>query len=405
MSESGGSPHLIVQASAANRDLRLILGARLLRAWAFGMSAVLIGLHLERRGLSSAAIGLILTIGLLSAAIGGVIGAALSSRIGRRRTLALAGILMALAGFDLALATSSVLLALAAATGMLGAANVDFGAYASIEQAALAESVPPRSRNLAFARYSLTGGLAAALGAFVAGSATNLERGQLLFAGYAIAGLITAALALMLSSRAEAPVRGAALSLSEIRSLAPLSALFALDALGGGLVANSVIAFWLHVRFGVGANILGPAFAGIALLQAASYEVSGRLANRIGLIRTMVFTHMPSNVLLALVPLAPSLPWAIAVLFARFSLSQMDVPARQAFVVSIVPPNERAGAVAFTGLVRGVGQAAGPLISGAAIQSAALGLPFYLAGGLKLLYDGTLYLAFRQRRGEHEVIG
>lgn len=390
---------------AASRDLRLILGARLLRASAFGMSAVSIGLQLERRGLSSTAIGLTLTIGLLSAAIGGVIGAALSSRIGRRRTLALAGMLMAVAGVDLAFGTSPMLLALAASTGMLGAANVDFGAYASIEQAALAESVSPRSRNLAFARYSLTGGLAAALGAFVAGSATNLERGQLLFAGYAIAGAITAALAMMLSAKAESPVRGAALSPSQIRSLAPLSALFALDALGGGLVANAVIAFWLHVRFDAGAAVLGPAFAGIALLQAASYEVSGRLANRIGLIRTMVFTHMPSNVLLAIVPLAPSLPWAIAVLFARFSLSQMDVPARQAFVVSIVPPAERAGAVAFTGLVRGIGQAAGPLISGAAIQNAALGLPFYLAGGLKLLYDGTLFLAFRHRRGEHEVIG
>src|SRR5919201_6814774 len=208
-----------------SRDLLLILVARLLRACAFGMSAVVLGLQLERLGLSSAAIGVVLTIGLLSAALGGVIAAAVSARIGRRVTLAIAGGLMALAGIDLALASAPALLALAAATGMLGAANVDFGAYASIEQAALAESVPPRSRTLAFARYSLTGGLAAAVGSFVAGSATNLERGQLLFAGYAIAGLITAALALMLSSRAEAPARGSAFSLSEIRSLAPLSAL------------------------------------------------------------------------------------------------------------------------------------------------------------------------------------
>lgn len=394
-----------MRSAASRRDLRLILAARLLRASAFGMSAVVIGLHLQRRGLSSAVIGLILTIGLLSAAIGGVLAAALSSRIGRRRTLAAAGVLMSIAGLDLAFATSPLVLALAAITGMLGAANVDFGAYASIEQAALTESVPPRSRNLAFARYSLTGGLAAVVGALVAGSATNLATGQSLFAGYAIIGLVTAVLALLLSPTAEAPIPGGALSREQIRSLTPLSALFALDALGGGLVANAVIAYWLHVRFGAGANLLGPAFAGIALLQAASYEVSGRLANRIGLIRTMVFTHMPSNVLLALVPLAPSLPWAIAVLYARFSLSQMDVPARQAFVVSIVPASERAGAVAFTGLVRGLGQAAGPLVSGAAIQGAALGLPFYLAGGLKLVYDSILYFAFRRRRGEHELVG
>jgi len=365
---------------------------------------VLIGLLLEARGLNPTAIGLLLTLGLLSAAVGGVIAAGLASRIGRRWTLAGAGLLMAVAGADLALASSPLVLGLAALTGMLGAANVDFGAYASIEQAALAESTEPHRRNLAFARYSLTGGLAAAAGALVAGTATGLDRGRMLFAPYAVIGVVTAALALRLSPRAEAPIKSVALSRSQIRALTPLTALFAIDSLGGGLVATSVIAYWLHVRFGAGANVLGPAFAGIALLQAASYELSGRLANRIGLIRTMVFTHAPSNLLLLLVPLSPSLPWAIAVLLARFSLSQMDVPARQAFVVSIVPPAERAGAVAFTGLVRGLGQAAGPIVSGAAIQGAALGLPFYLAGTLKLLYDGTLYVAFRRRRGEHETV-
>jgi len=391
-------------AALIDRDFALILAARLLRAFGFGMSAVLIGLLLEERGLNPGAIGLVLTLGLLSAAIGGVIAAALASRIGRRWTLAGAGLLMAIAGADLSLATSPIVLGLAALTGMLGAANVDFGAYASIEQAVLAESTEPRRRNLAFARYSLTGGLAGAAGALVAGTASNLDRGRMLFAGYAAIGLITAALALRLSPRAEAPIKSVALSSAQLRALTPLSALFAIDALGGGLVANAVIAYWLHVRFGAGASVLGPAFAGIALLQAASYEVSGRLANRIGLIRTMVVTHVPSNLFLLLVPLSPSLPWAIAVLLARFSLSQMDVPARQAFVVSIVPPAERAGAVAFTGLVRGLGQAAGPLLSGAAIQGAALGLPFYLAGGLKLIYDGTLYVAFRSRRGEHETV-
>src|SRR3982074_1663117 len=273
-----------------------------------------------------------------------------------------------------------------------------------MEQAALAESVSPGRRNLAFARYSLTGGLAAAAGALLAATATDLNRSRLLFAVYALIGLITAVLALLLSPRAEAPVRAAAFSATEIRKLAPLAALFAIDSLGGGLVVNAVIAYWLHVRFGAPANVLGPAFAGIALLQAASYEASGRLANRIGLIRTMVFTHIPSNILLLLVPFSPSLPWAIGLLLARFSLSQMDVPARQAYVVSIVPPAERAGAVAFTGLVRGLGQAGGPILAGVAIQSAALGLPFYLAGALKLIYDVTLYVAFRSRRAEHETL-
>jgi MFS family permease len=376
------------------RDFALILAARLLRAFGFGMAAVLIGLHLERNGLTASVIGLVLSIGLLSAAIAGVIAATLSAYVGRRNTLALAGLLMAFAGLDLALANSPLL---------LGAASVDLGPFASIEQAALAESVEPSRRNVAFARYSLTGGLAAAAGGLLAGTATDLNRGRLVFALYAVIGLSTAALALSLSPRAEAPVRAAALSAAQIRTLAPLSALFAIDSLGGGLVVNAVIAYWLHVRFGAPANVLGPAFAAIALLQAISYEVSGRLANRIGLIRTMVFTHIPSNLLLLLVPLSPSLPWAIGLLLARFSLSQMDVPARQAYIVSIVPPAERAGAVAFTGLVRGLGQAAGPLFSGAAIQGALLGLPFFVAGTLKLVYDLSLYAAFRSRPAQHET--
>jgi MFS family permease len=367
------------------------------------MAAVLVGLHLERQGLTASVIGLVLSIGLLSAAIAGVIAATLSARIGRRNTLALAGLLMAFAGLDLALASSPLLLGVAAITGMLGAASVDLGPFASIEQAALAESVEPGRRNVAFARYSLTGGLAAAAGGLLAGTAADLNRGRLLFALYAVIGLITAILAISLSPRAEAPVRAAALSSAQIRALAPLSALFAIDAIGGGLVVNAVIAYWLHVRFGAPANVLGPAFAAIALLQAISYEVSGRLANRIGLIRTMVFTHIPSNVLLLLVPLSPSLPWAIGLLLARFSLSQMDVPARQAYVVSIVPPAERAGAVAFTGLVRGLGQSTGPLFAGAAIQGAVFGLPFFLAGTLKLVYDLSLYAAFRSKRAEHEI--
>jgi MFS family permease len=387
-----------------SRDFALILAARLLRAFGFGMAAVLVGIHLERHGLTASIIGLILSLGLLSAAIAGVIAATLSARIGRRNTLALAGLLMAFAGIDLAFANSPLLLSLAAYTGMLGAASVDLGPFAAIEQAALAESVEPQRRNLAFARYSLTGGLAGAAGGLLAGTAADLNGSRLLFALYAVIGVLTAVLAILLSSRAEAPVRAAAFSAAQFRVLAPLSALFAIDALGGGLVINAVIAYWLHVRFGAPANVLGPALAAIALLQAISYEVSGRLANRIGLIRTMVFTHIPSNILLLLVPLSPTLPWAIGLLLARFSLSQMDVPARQAYIVSIVPPAERAGAVAFTGLVRGLGQSAGPLLAGAAIQGAVLGLPFFVAGTLKLVYDLSLYAAFRSRPAQHETL-
>ncbi len=266
----------------------------------------------------------------------------------------------------------------------------------------LAESVPPGRRNRAFGHYSLTGGLGAITGSLAASLGTTTARMQGFFFLYALIGLITAALAAALSRDVDRPT-APALSRASLRPLAGLSALFALDSLGGGFVVQSVIAYWLHVRFQAGSQVLGPAFAGIAVLQAVSYEAATRLADRIGLVRTMVFTHLPSNVLLMLVPLSPSLPWAVALLLARFSISQMDVPARQAYIVSIVPPEERAAAVAVTGAVRGVAQAAGPALAGLAIQAAALGLPFFLAGGLKIFYDLLLYAGFRERRAQHEV--
>src|SRR5207253_2870172 len=239
-------------------DRALLLTARGLRAFGFGYAAVLLGIHLERRGLPPLGIGITLGVGLAAASLLGLASAWAASRIGRRGALAACGGLMALTGADLALSTSPALLALSGVTGMLGAASVDLGPFAAVEQAMLAEAAPVSRRSVAFGRYSLV----------------------------------------------------------------------------GGFVANAVIAYWLHARFGAGTTFLGPTFAFIALLQSASYEVSGRLANRFGLINTMVFTHLPSNLLLLLVPFSPTLTIAVVVLFARFALSQMDVPARQAYVVS-----------------------------------------------------------------------
>jgi MFS family permease len=359
---------------------------------------VLVGLHLERRGLSALLIGATLSIGLVAASLTGLASAAASARIGRRRTLALVGALMALTGLDLALARAPVLLVFAGVTGMLGAASVDYGPFSSVEQAVLAETAAPAARNRAFARYSLTGGLFNAAGGLSASLAASTQTYFLL---YAVLGVATAVLPLLMSAHVEG--EPAHIVFGSFRPLAALAALFALDSLGGGLVANAVIAYWLHARFGVTAQTLGPVFAGIAILQSLSYEVSGRLADRFGLINTMVFTHLPSNVLLLLVPFSPNLVWAIALLLGRFALSQMDVPARQAYIVSIVPPGERAGAVATTGAVRGVTMAFGPVLSGAAIGLSAFGVPFFAAGGLKALYDIALYGGFRNRRAEHET--
>ncbi len=387
-------------------DRALLLAGRGLRAFGFGFAAVLVGVHLELRGLSATSIGLTLGFGLAAASLSGLATTYLAARVGRRIALSLCGLLMALTGLDLAVATQEVWLIASGLTGMLGAASVDLGPFASVEQAALAESVSPLRRNIAFARYSLTAGLFNAAGGLAAGLGSGLNGSRGFFLLYAAIGLVTAGLPLFLTKRVESelhePAFGALRRPEVRRVLAGLSALFALDSFAGGFVTNAVISYWLHVRFSAGPALLGPIFAGVALLQALSYEVSGQLSGRFGLINTMVFTHLPSNVLLLLVAFSPTLGWAVGFLFARFLLSQMDVPARQAYVVSIVPPADRAAAVAVTGAARGVAQAFGPPIAGIAIGAAAFGVPFYAGGGLKIIYDVALYAAFRSRRAGHE---
>jgi len=387
-------------------DWALLLVARGLRAFGFGFAAVLVGLHLEHAGLSPVLIGLTVGLGLASASLTGLGAVVFAVRFGRRATLGVTGLLMAVTGLDLALATQPSLLVLAGVTGMLGAGNLDLGPFAPIEQTAVAEVATPQQRNLAFGRYALIGGLFNAGGGLAAGfaSAANL---RVFFLLYAALGAATAVIPAFISRQAESDVRapafGALRRRETTRVLAGLAALFALDSFAGGFVVNAVISYWLHVRFGASPQVLGPVFAALAFLQSISFEVSARLSTRIGLINTMVFTHLPSNVLLLFVAFSPTLAWAVGLLLARFLLSQMDVPARQAYVVSIVPREDRAAALAVTGAVRGVAQAFGPVLSGVAIGAAAFGLPFFAGGGLKIGYDLALFAAFRNRRADHEI--
>ena len=387
-------------------DWALLLVARGLRAFGFGFAAVLVGLHLEHAGLSPVLIGLTVGLGLASASLTGLGAVVFAVRFGRRATLAVTGLLMAVTGLDLALATQPSLLVLAGVTGMLGAGNLDLGPFAPIEQTAVAEVATPQQRNLAFGRYALIGGLFNAGGGLAAGFASFANL-RVFFLLYAALGVATAVIPAFISRRAESDVRapafGALRRRETTRVLAGLAALFALDSFAGDFVVNAVISYWLHVRFGASPQVLGPVFAALAFLQSISFEVSARLSTRIGLINTMVFTHLPSNVLLLFVAFSPTLAWAVGLLLARFLLSQMDVPARQAYVVSIVPREDRAAALAVTGAVRGVAQAFGPVLSGVAIGAAVFGLPFYAGGGLKIGYDLALFAAFRNRRADHEI--
>jgi len=387
--------------ATGRRDLWLLLSVRSIRAVGFGFSAILLGLYLQDRKLPPIQIGIVIAVGLASASLTGLAAANAQRAFGRRRTLAAAGILMAACGIILAFGTQFWLFVLAGITGMLGASGTDTGPFLSVEQAVLADATTPAGRNRAFARYSTTGALAGAAGGLLASFGGDAPRIQALFVLYAGIGIITALMPLMLSSKIEgapeAPVFG------NLRPLIGLSALFAIDSFGGGLVARSLIAYWLHLKFGATPAILGPTFAAMLLLGALCYELAGRLADRIGLINTMVFTHLPSNLMLLLLPFLPGLWWAIGLLIIWSAAQSMDVPARQAYVVSIVKPNERSGAVAITGVARGLASAAGPAITGAAIQTAALGTPFIVAGITKALYDIALYYGFRRRRGDHEI--
>ncbi len=373
----------------------LLFSARFLRAAAFGVATVLVAIYLERLGLDARAIGLTLALGILSASALGFGAAWLAARIGRRLALAGTGLLMAACGADLAFGSQSWQLVLAGATGMLGTAGADVGAFTSVEQAALAQTVA--RRNIAFGRYALAGGLGFAAGSFVALVGTTLPAIRMLFAGYAIIGLICAATAPFLDGiESKAPAAKAKVALP--KSIFELTALFALDSFGGGLVVQGFIVYWLHLRFGVDAQALGPAVGFMSLAQALSFEISGRLAERIGSVRTMVFTHLPSNLLLMAVPLCPTLPAALAVLIARFAIAQMDVPARQALIASLAPPEARDSAAALAAGARGVAQMPGPALAGLAVQVGALALPFFAAGILKSVYDVVLYVRHRDLR-------
>jgi len=392
-------------------DLTLLFLTRALRMFAYGVASVVLVLHLSAAGHGEARIGLLVSLTLLGDVAVSLAVTTRADRAGRRRMLVLGGMLMLLAGATFAATTSFPLLALAATIGVLSPSGNEVGPFLSIEQAAIAQELSPGARTAAFAWYQLTGALATAAGALAGGVlAEMLQRAgvaplrsyQLLFVGYAVAGGALALLFTRLSGAVEPPrARAAArgqLGLHRSRAVVlRLSALFSLDAFAGGFVVQSFVAWWFHRRFGAGPALLGAIFFGANVLAGVSALSAAAIARRFGLVNTMVFTHLPSNVLLALVPFMPTLPLAVAVLLLRFSISQMDVPTRQSYTMAVVDPDERSSAAGVTGIARTVGAAVAPLAAGPLYASAALaGVPFLVAGVLKVVYDVVLWRAFRR---------
>lgn len=401
------------------RDARLILGARAIRTFAYGYLSVLLGVYLEQIGFAPWQVGAILTTTLAGSAVLTLALSAAADRFGRRPMLLLSALLMAASGAAFAVTTKYPLLILASLTGTVGATSGEVGPFLSLEQAMLPQTVPSARRNAAFGWYNTIGALTGAVGALFAGLPALLRVWlgweaepalRAMFVLYAAIGLAVLLIVTRLSSQVEvAPEAGVATGgfprggLHRSRAnVLRLSALFGLDSLAGGLVVQSLIAFWFHLRWGAGPELLGPIFLGVGLLQAASFLAATRIADRIGLINTMVFTHLPSNILLMLIPAAPTLPLAVVLLLARHALSQMDVPTRQSYIMAVVDPEERNRAAAVTNMVRNAAQAVTPILSGYAMQVVALGLPFVVGGALKSVYDIILYVQFRHIRPPDE---
>ena len=401
-------------------DVVILFAMRCLRLAAYGALAVVLGIYLAQLGLSSERIGLLLALTLAGDAVVSLILTTRADRLGRRLTLVVGAGLMVLGGGVFAITGEFVILLAAAIVAVLSPSGNEVGPFLAVEQAALTEVLPASRRTTAFAWYQVAGALSAAVGSLLAGAATQMlvDRGlppvdadRAVIVAYVLVGLAIAVLAFGLSQSVEptAPAdpsirRRLGLHRSQ-RNVAALAALFALDAFGGGFVIQSLVALWLSIRWGVEPVLLGAIFFGANLFAGLSGLVAARLARRFGLIATMVGTHLPSNVLLILVPLMPTLPLAIAVLLARFAISQMDVPTRQSYTMAVVDPDERSAAAGLTGMARSAGAALSPALAAPLISSSILGggMPFVIAGVLKIGYDLALWRRFSALPAPEEV--
>jgi MFS family permease len=416
-------PSLVASLRDLGPDGRILFALRTLRMFGYGFLAVVLVLYLAAAGLDPLAIGVVLTLTLVGDTIVSLWLTTHADRFGRRRVLIVGSLLIAVAGVVFAATNWLPLLILAGVIGVISPTGNEVGPFLAVEQSALSEVVSGRRRTAVFAWYNLVGYVATATGALAAGLLGQMLIGagwpdvdayRAVVVAYAGIGLAMAAVASRLGPRIEVAKTDVVddgitrrLGLGRSRSVVfRLSALFTIDAFAGGFIPQSLMAYWFSLRFGVGPAELGAIFFAANLLAAVSSLSAARIAARIGLIETMVFTHLPSNVLLILVPLMPTLPLAVAVLLLRFSLSQMDVPTRQSYVMAVVEPDERSAAAGVTGIARTVGASISPSISSVLVASAGTAaIPFFLAGGLKILYDLLIYRDFRAVRPKEEVGG
>lgn len=403
--------------SHPTRDLILINAAGFLRSFGVGWIGVVLGIYLFRTGLSSTAIGLVIAVGLAGAASATVVVTFAADRIGRKYLLVLLSLLSAVAGVALALSPGLLLLAIMAYLGMLNGTGTDRSAAFALDQAIVPGLVSDSRRTWALAWYNVLLDGGGSLGALGAGLPVLLQRHmslpvltsyRVVFLGYAILCVIVAAIYLCLSPGIEvespkttSPAYGVTLESKKI--VAKITSLFSFDAFGGGFLTDALVAYWFFRRFQIPEQDLGVVFFAVHILNACSHLGAAWLAGHIGLVNTMVFTHLPSSLFLMSVPFAPSFKWAVALFLCREALVEMDVPTRQSYVAALVKPGERTFASGVTNLARNVFWAVGSGVAGLTMRALSFSAPLLFGGGAKILYDGLLFISFRKLKPPEEM--
>ena len=404
--------------SHTRRDLALINAAGFLRSFGVGMMGVVLGIYLFRTGLASFAIGLVIAVGLAGAALATFLASLIADRVGRRSFFLIVSLLSGVAGIALVVSPRLPVLAMLAFFGMLNGTGTDRSAASALDQAVIPGLVSEAKRTWNLAWYNVLLDAGGALGALAAALPILLQRQlhisalssyRLLFFGYFGLYLAVTALYFFLSPAVEVanPAGPAPTSIritpESKRVVAKLVALFSLDAFGGGFLTDALVAYWFFRRFGIGEEGLSFVFFVVHVLNALSHLGAAWLARHIGLIKTMVFTHLPSSLFLIAVPFAPSFKVAVVLFLCREALVEMDVPTRQSYVAAVVLPNERTFASGLSNLARNVFWAVGSSVAGLVMQNLAFSAPLVIGGGMKVTYDVALYRAFRKLRPPEEL--
>jgi MFS family permease len=403
----------------SDRDFFLISVAGFLRSFGTGLLGVILGIYLSRRGYAPLWIGVVIALGLAGSSVATTAVGLAADRLGRRRFLIILGMLTALGTLGLAFSPNPGLLMLAAFIGMLNATGTDRSAAYALEQAVIPALVPDSKRTWTLAIYNVLIDGGGSLGALIAGLPLFLEdylgipvlqAYKFIFLGFAGISLSTSAIYWFLSPAIEVAGGHGSITKQRIgpeskRIVVKLTALFSLDAFGGGFLTDALVSYWFFRRFGIAEHDLGIVFFVVHLLNALSHLVAAWLARRIGLLNTMILTHLPSSLFLMAVPFAPSFKWAVILFFCREALVEMDVPTRQSYVAAVVRPNERTIVSSFTNLARNVFWAIGSAAAGLSMQMFSFSSPLLFGGGAKVLYDILLFKSFRALKPPEEIAG